>query len=69
MSDDFAHTHINDIGLVPVKHAVSDKMGFNVMLGGYFSIKRAAGSIPMNVWIPEEDAFDLCRLLIVPLYF
>jgi len=62
--DDFAHTHINDIGLVPVKHSVSGKMGFNVMLGGYFSIKRAAGSIPMNAWIPEEDAFDLCRAIL-----
>ena len=34
MSDDFAHTHINDIGLVPVPHKVTGKMGFNVMLGG-----------------------------------
>ena len=31
--DDFAHTHINDIGLVPVAHAITGEMGFNVMLG------------------------------------
>ena len=31
--DDFAHTHINDIGLVPVAHAKTGKMGFNVVLG------------------------------------
>lgn len=62
--DDFAHTHINDIGLVPVPHKVTGKMGFNVMLGGYFSIKRAAASIPMAVWVPEEDAFDLCRAIL-----
>eukprot|EP01036_Dinobryon_divergens_P027781 gene27781-36608_t len=62
--DDFAHTHINDIGLIPVPHKVTGKIGFNVMLGGYFSIKRAAASIPMAVWIPEEDAFDLCRAIL-----
>lgn len=31
--DDFAHTHINDIGLVPVAHAKTGQMGFNVVLG------------------------------------
>lgn len=31
--DDFAHTHINDIGLVPVAHAETGQMGFNVVLG------------------------------------
>ena len=31
--DDFSHTHINDIGLVPVAHATTGEMGFNVVLG------------------------------------
>lgn len=31
--DDFAHTHINDIGLVPVAHSSTGEMGFNVVLG------------------------------------
>lgn len=64
--DDFAHTHINDIGLVPIPHGVDGKMGFNVVLGGYFSIKRATGAIPSGIWIPEEDAFDLCRRVLSP---
>lgn len=33
--DDFAHTHINDIGLVPAVHAETGVMGFNIVLGGY----------------------------------
>ena len=31
--DDYAHTHINDIGLQPCKHATTGEMGFNVVLG------------------------------------
>ena len=62
--DDFSHTHINDIGLQAVPHAVTGKMGFNVVLGGYISIKRAAEAIPMGAWVPEEDAFDFCRAVL-----
>merc|ERR1719197_1210851 len=40
--DDFAHTHINDIGLEPCAHGETGEMGFNVVLGGYMSIKRVA---------------------------
>ena len=52
--DDYAHTHINDIGLVPVAHAETGVMGFNVVLGGYMSIKRVAESIPSDMWIPAD---------------
>ena len=52
--DDYAHTHINDIGLVPCKNAETGVMGFNVVLGGYMSIKRVAESIPADMWIPAD---------------
>jgi ferredoxin-nitrite reductase len=52
--DDFAHTHINDIGLQPCPHATTGEMGFNVVLGGYMSIKRVAESIDSNMWIPAD---------------
>ncbi|GKY99923.1 hypothetical protein MPSEU_000945900 [Mayamaea pseudoterrestris] len=52
--DDYAHTHINDVGLVPVKHAETGEMGFNVMLGGFMSIKRVAEAIDGNMWIPAD---------------
>jgi ferredoxin-nitrite reductase len=52
--DDYAHTHINDIGLQPVPHAKTGMMGFNVVLGGYMSIKRVTESVKMNMWIPSD---------------
>lgn len=52
--DDFAHTHINDIGLQPCPHAETGVMGFNVVLGGYMSIKRVAESISSDMWIPAD---------------
>eukprot|EP00521_Asterionellopsis_glacialis_P009376 CAMPEP_0195286458 /NCGR_PEP_ID=MMETSP0707-20130614/3907_1 /TAXON_ID=33640 /ORGANISM="Asterionellopsis glacialis, Strain CCMP134" /LENGTH=608 /DNA_ID=CAMNT_0040346097 /DNA_START=164 /DNA_END=1990 /DNA_ORIENTATION=+ len=52
--DDYAHTHINDIGLVPTPHKDTGVMGFNVVLGGYMSIKRVAESIDADMWIPAE---------------
>ena len=52
--DDFAHTHINDIGLQPCPHKVTGVMGFNVVLGGYMSIKRVAESIDSGMWIPAD---------------
>lgn len=64
--DDFAHTHINDIGLVPTKHAKTDEMGFNVVLGGYMSIKRVAESIDSNMWIPADrnSVVTLCEAIL-----
>ena len=62
--DDFSHTNINDIGLQACPHATTGEIGFNVVLGGYISIKRAAEAIPMNAWIPATDAFDLCKSIL-----
>ncbi|KAJ1461535.1 nitrite reductase-ferredoxin dependent [Pelagophyceae sp. CCMP2097] len=52
--DDYAHTHINDIGLQPVKHAKTGVVGFNVVLGGYFSIKRSVDAVHMDLWMPAD---------------
>ena len=64
--DDFAHTHINDIGLVPVAHATTGIMGFNVVLGGYMSIKRIAESIDSNMWIPADrnSVVTICEAIL-----
>ena len=64
--DDYAHTHINDIGLVPVAHAETGVMGFNVYLGGYMSIKRVAESINSNMWIPADrnSVVTFCEAII-----
>lgn len=52
--DDFAHTHINDIGLQPCPHKETGEMGFNLVLGGYMSIKRVAEAIDADIWIPSD---------------
>mmetsp|Transcript_4776 Transcript_4776/g.14390 ORF Transcript_4776/g.14390 Transcript_4776/m.14390 type:complete len:561 (+) Transcript_4776:68-1750(+) len=62
--DDFAHTHINDIGLVPMK-GEDGTIGFNVIIGGYFSSRRVAHSIPMDVWIKPEDAVAFSRAVLL----
>jgi ferredoxin-nitrite reductase len=54
--DDFAHTHINDIGFQPCPHAETGEMGFNVVFGGYMSIKRVAESVGLDMWIPATVA-------------
>ena len=64
--DDFAHTHINDIGLQPCAHAETGEMGFNVVLGGYMSIKRVAESIDSDMWIPADrnSVVTLCEAIL-----
>lgn len=59
--DDFAHTHINDIGLVPMPDPVTGAMGFNVIVGGFFSIKRNETAIPLDAWVPYEDVTKFCE--------
>jgi ferredoxin-nitrite reductase len=64
--DDFAHTHINDIGMQPCAHAETGEMGFNIVLGGYMSIKRVAESIDSNMWIKADrnSVFTLCEAIL-----
>merc|ERR1719502_752032 len=64
--DDYAHTHINDIGFQPCAHAETGEMGFNVVFGGYMSIKRVAESVPCDVWIPAtlDTAVELSTAIL-----
>jgi ferredoxin-nitrite reductase len=64
--DDFAHTHINDIGLQPCPHTETGDMGFNVVLGGYMSIKRVAEAVPGNMWIraDQKSVVTLCEAIL-----
>lgn len=64
--DDYAHTHINDIGFQPVAHAETGEMGFNVVLGGYMSIKRVAESVDSGMWVPadREAVVSFCEAVL-----
>lgn len=63
--DDFAHTHINDLGFIPMKHEQTGEIGFNVVIGGLFSIKRNEEAIPMDVWLPQDDIVDFCEAVLI----
>jgi ferredoxin-nitrite reductase len=59
--DDFAHCHINDVGLKAVTHPDTGDVGFNVELGGYFSIKRNTMSIPGDTFITPDQVAAYCK--------
>ncbi len=37
------------------------QIGFNVVVGGFFSVKRAAESIPLDMWIKQSDTLNFCE--------
>ncbi|KAG1668308.1 hypothetical protein FOA52_011205 [Chlamydomonas sp. UWO 241] len=48
--DLFEHPHINDLAFMPATR--DGVMGFNVLVGGFFSAVRCAEAIPMDAWVP-----------------
>lgn len=61
--DNSVHAEINDIAFVPAYK--DDKLGFNVLVGGFFSAKRCEAAIPLNVWVnPDQEVVALCRAIL-----
>ncbi|MEL6334738.1 MAG: 2Fe-2S iron-sulfur cluster-binding protein, partial [Cyanobacteria bacterium J06626_26] len=63
-TDNSVHAEINDIAFIP---AYKDgELGFNALVGGFFSSTRCAAAIPLDVWVPptEEDVVELCRAIL-----
>jgi ferredoxin-nitrite reductase len=61
--DNSIHAEINDIAFVP---AFKDEVfGFNVLVGGFFSAKRCAAAVPMNVWVAPSAVVDLCEAILI----
>ncbi len=52
--DNAVHAEINDIAFVPAYR--EGELGFNVLVGGFFSAKRCEAAIPLNAWVPPTDA-------------
>ncbi len=60
--DNSVHAEINDIAFVP---AYKDKkLGFNVLVGGFFSAKRCEAAIPLNAWVDCRDVVPLCAAIL-----
>ncbi|MEB3360035.1 MAG: ferredoxin--nitrite reductase [Synechococcales bacterium] len=61
--DNSVHAEINDIAFVPAYR--DGVIGFNVLVGGFFSARRCAAAIPLNAWVPpNEQVVDLCRAIL-----
>lgn len=62
--DNAVHAEINDIAFVP---AYKDgKLGFNLLVGGFFSAKRCEAAIALDVWTEPscEAVVGLCRAIL-----
>lgn len=62
--DDFPHVFINDVGLQAIQHPETGEVGFNVELGGYFSIKRNAQSINGNTFLRQDQVVAYLKALL-----
>lgn len=61
--DNSVHAEINDIAFVPAYK--NGELGFNVVVGGFFSAKRCEAAVPLNVWVPaNDDVVDLCKAIL-----
>ena len=61
--DNSVHAEINDIAFVPAyKEGV---LGFNVLVGGFFSAKRVEAAIPLNAWVlPNEEVVAISKAIL-----
>lgn len=65
--DNSVHAEINDIAFIPAFQPVEGgdrTIGFNVLVGGFFSAKRCAAAIPLNVWVAPDQVVPLCRAIL-----
>ncbi|WP_448596575.1 ferredoxin--nitrite reductase [Thermoleptolyngbya sp.] len=61
--DNSVHAEINDVAFVP---AYKDgKLGFNVLVGGFFSAKRCEAAVPLNAWVDPRDVVALCEAILI----
>lgn len=52
--DNSVHAEINDLAFVPAYR--EGQLGFNVLVGGFFSARRCEAAIPLDAWVTPDDA-------------
>ena len=65
--EDSIHSEINDIAFIPAfkEGDESGELGFNVIVGGFFSARRCDSAIPLNAWVPADDTVvEICRAIL-----
>ena len=60
------HTETQDIALVPARALVAarETVGFNVLVGGKQGSGGYTPALPLNVFVPPDDAATLCETII-----
>lgn len=61
--DNSVHAEINDIAFIPAYK--DEALGFNVLVGGFFSGKRCEAAIPLNVWVAPDQVVALCEAILL----
>ncbi|MFT0727890.1 ferredoxin--nitrite reductase [Synechococcus sp. F70.1] len=61
--DNSVHAEINDLAFVPAFK--EGKLGFNVLVGGFFSARRCAEAIGLDVWVDPRDVVPLCEAVLL----
>jgi ferredoxin-nitrite reductase len=61
--DNSIHAEINDVAFIPAYR--DGTLGFNVLVGGFFSARRCEAAVPLDVWVPPSQAVvDLCQAIL-----
>jgi ferredoxin-nitrite reductase len=61
--DNSVHAEINDVAFIP---AYKDgQLGFNILVGGFFSAKRCDAAIPLDAWVEAKDVVAVCEAILV----
>ncbi len=67
--DNSVHAEINDLGLLPAyKRAGGEedrRLGFNVIVGGYFAPNQYVTAIALDAWVPPEDVLALTKAMMI----
>ncbi len=63
--DNSVHAEINDIAFIPANK--DGKIGFNIVVGGFFSASRCEAAIPLDAWIPadEDEVVNICSAILL----
>lgn len=61
--DNSVHAEINDIAFVPAYR--DGVLGFNVLVGGFFSATRCEAAIGLDAWVePNDQVVEVCRAIL-----
>ncbi len=61
--DNSVHAEINDLAFIPAYK--NNTIGFNILVGGFFSAKASIAAIPLHAWVDPSDVVALCEAILL----